>query len=465
MALRGSAVALAAALAAACGDATGPARAVEGLAFVRQPDTAVAGAPFAPPVVVELRDAAGRVVTSAADSVTIALDSGPGGAQLLGTTQVAAVGGVARFDDLAIELAGSGYTLIVRADSLSAVSAPFDVVPAAPARLILRSQPSATPKGMPIAPPIEVAVEDSFGNLATNATIDITAGLGANPGTLLLHASGLTPGNRIVQLIDPVSFDVIPPLPNAPAGEVVGMVFDPATAQVLAIIDLLRLTVIDPATGMESPIDTLDVPELRALAVEAGTGRLLTAGPFSAELFALDATTATTQLLGALTLAGDSITGINALATDPGDGTLYGIVQTLGNANRRIRNLVTIDAATLTATNIGTLSENGVADLAFLPNGDLLAVTGDGAPNPETLWRVDKATATMTAIVALGLGDDGETIATIPAVLLGTVTVPAVDGLARFADLRIETPASGYTLVFSAPGVPPVTSDPFDITP
>jgi methionine-rich copper-binding protein CopC len=50
------------------------------------------------------------------------------------------------------------------------------------------------------------------------------------------------------------------------------------------------------------------------------------------------------------------------------------------------------------------------------------------------------------------------------AALAGTTTVPAVDGVATFADLSIDTPGTGYTLAASASAITGATSDPFDIT-
>jgi hypothetical protein len=40
-----------------------------------------------------------------------------------------------------------------------------------------------------------------------------------------------------------------------------------------------------------------------------------------------------------------------------------------------------------------------------------------------------------------------------------------VNGVALFNNLRISTPGTGFTLTFSAPGLTPVVSAPFDINP
>lgn len=64
-----------------------------------------------PPFTVEIRDVNGNVVTTATDTVTIALASNPGPATLSGTLSVAAVNGVATFNNVTLSKSGSGYTL------------------------------------------------------------------------------------------------------------------------------------------------------------------------------------------------------------------------------------------------------------------------------------------------------------------------------------------------------------------
>ena len=48
-------------------------------------------------------------------------------------------------------------------------------------------------------------------------------------------------------------------------------------------------------------------------------------------------------------------------------------------------------------------------------------------------------------------------------VLTGTTAKAAVDGVAQFADLRLDQPGTQYTLVFTTPNLPPITSVPFDV--
>lgn len=63
--------------------------------------------------------------------------------------------------------------------------------------------------------------------------------------------------------------------------------------------------------------------------------------------------------------------------------------------------------------------------------------------------------------VTIAIGHNGGTL--MPGTLSGTRTVNAVNGVATFADLSIDQPGSGYTLVVSVPNVFTAESAPFNI--
>ncbi|HSQ32186.1 MAG TPA: IPTL-CTERM sorting domain-containing protein, partial [Gemmatimonadaceae bacterium] len=116
------------------------------LAFATQPSTAVAGEAIAPAVTVQVLDASGRPVPASTASVALAIGSNPAGGTLSGTLTVSAVGGVATFANLVIELSGAGYTLIASSSGLTpATSAPFEITPNA---VTTFSGPSTTGTGI-----------------------------------------------------------------------------------------------------------------------------------------------------------------------------------------------------------------------------------------------------------------------------------------------------------------------------
>ena len=66
-----------------------------------------------------IEDAYGNVVTSAANTVSVAFANNPTGATLSGTFSVTAIEGVATFSNLTINKTGSGYTLRVSSIGLT----------------------------------------------------------------------------------------------------------------------------------------------------------------------------------------------------------------------------------------------------------------------------------------------------------------------------------------------------------
>ncbi|MGH7521186.1 MAG: hypothetical protein ACREMI_07890 [Gemmatimonadales bacterium] len=100
------------------------------LAFLTEPTRALAGDTIGPDVQVAIQDQYGNVVLPATDVVTLGLGPTPPdpAAKFVGTANAAAVNGVAVFPGLAIDSAGSGYTLVATAlNRAGTQSAPFDI--------------------------------------------------------------------------------------------------------------------------------------------------------------------------------------------------------------------------------------------------------------------------------------------------------------------------------------------------
>jgi alpha-tubulin suppressor-like RCC1 family protein len=183
--------ALLAAGSVACSGATQP-PVPSKLTFVVSPGTASAGASFTPAVQVRVEDAQGNVVTSSTTPVIVAITSGTGttGAVLDGALVRPAVRGVATFNDLTIDKAGSGYTLTATATNLTgATSGMFAVIPGPVSKLVFTVQPSDAAGAQPITPAVQVAEQDSLGNTVTTSTDSVTVVLGANPGAGTLFGS------------------------------------------------------------------------------------------------------------------------------------------------------------------------------------------------------------------------------------------------------------------------------------
>jgi len=176
-----------AALLAACSDSTDTTPLAVQLAFTVEPSDATAGIAFDPVVAVAIQDASGNTVTSATNLVTVTIGTNPGGGTLTGTVSAAAVNGVATFSNLHVDKVGTGYTLTAAANGLQEATSTGFTIAAAPAtRLVFTVQPSNTMGGAAITPPVQVAAQDSVGNLATEFQGIVTIALGGNPapGTL-----------------------------------------------------------------------------------------------------------------------------------------------------------------------------------------------------------------------------------------------------------------------------------------
>lgn len=152
------------------------------LVFTAEPVSTQAGSAITPAVRVTAEDSLGNVVTGFTGNVTVTLFNNPGPGILSGANTVAAVGGVATFANLSVDRVGSGYTLIATASGLlNDFSAAFNITPGPPAQLVFTVQPSNTPAGATISPPIQVTVEDAQGNTVTGYIGTVTMVIGTNP--------------------------------------------------------------------------------------------------------------------------------------------------------------------------------------------------------------------------------------------------------------------------------------------
>lgn len=172
--------------------------AAEALAIVTQPTDATAGAAISPAMEVQVQDGFGNPVSGSTAEVNVAIENNPTGTTLGGTTAVAASGGVATFDALTLEAAATGYTLRATSQGLDAdVTTSFDVTAGAAAQVAFVTEPADGEGLEPLAPAVQVAVQDAFGNTVTGSTASVTLSLAADAsetgatlgGTLSQNAS------------------------------------------------------------------------------------------------------------------------------------------------------------------------------------------------------------------------------------------------------------------------------------
>jgi uncharacterized delta-60 repeat protein len=92
------------------------------LSFASVPSTAVAGSTISPAITVDVEDANGILVTTDTSTVTLSIGIGPIGARIGGTTSVVAVDGVATFTDITLSLAGNYALTAINGALTSATS-------------------------------------------------------------------------------------------------------------------------------------------------------------------------------------------------------------------------------------------------------------------------------------------------------------------------------------------------------
>jgi DNA-binding beta-propeller fold protein YncE len=114
------------------------------LRFEPLPATVESGEPIVPAVQVSIRDQAGAVVTTSSVSVELALESHASGARIRGTLRVAAIQGIATFDDLSIDRTAADLVLVAEAPEISATgrSSRFSSVVGPARKLAFISQPT-----------------------------------------------------------------------------------------------------------------------------------------------------------------------------------------------------------------------------------------------------------------------------------------------------------------------------------
>jgi len=153
------------------------------LVFSVQPEDSVSQATLSPVIKVQVLDAGGNLVETAKDPIELRISSNPDRGTLAGTLTVTAVGGEATFNDLSIDRAASGYSLVASASGLtSVVSSDFDIMVGRAAQLVFSVEPTNATVASPIAPAIKVQVQDSGGNWVTTVSNLVTLGIGTNPG-------------------------------------------------------------------------------------------------------------------------------------------------------------------------------------------------------------------------------------------------------------------------------------------
>ena len=398
------------------------------------PANVTAGAPFG--FVVEAELGQGNLDTSFNGDVTVRLSNFAGGdTGVGGRLTVQAINGIATFSGLTINQAGT-VAVLVSSNSIEGTYAQFNVVAAAFTNLVVTTP---TPASVTINAPFgfSVSVEDTYGNVDSTFNGNVTVSLGTNPGAaslggtvtvaavngaatftnltvnkagvgyrLIASSTNLTPANtgtfNVLVAGSATQFKIMSAVPsNITAGAMFGLV-------VKAVDDLGAVDT--TFNGTVTLSDNLGNVLGGSLSVQAVKGVATFTG--------LTADTA---------CSGDSLTASNGLLS----------VST---------NLFNVVAGTATKLVVASPMANVLANVAFP-----FQINAE-----DSFGNID---STFNGNVTVAFANN-------PAagVLTGTLTIQAVNGVARFTGITISKPGTGYTLQVTSTGLTAGTTSSFNVT-
>lgn len=407
------------------------------VAITSTPTSVTSGAAFG--VTATARDANGNVATGFTGNVTLSIATNPSAGTLSGTTTVAAANGVATFTGLSIDKAGVGYVLSAAATGVtSGSSASITVVAASAVSLAFTTQPVNTTAGTAFT--VAVAARDAQGNAAAYAG-DVTVSISEGSGT----AGAQLFGTLTVAAANGVA--TVPGLRVDKAGT--GYTLTAMTSGLSSATSASFAVASSPAAilALVAPIETTPAGASFGITVVAKDTLGNTATDFTGNVTlsignnpsggTLSGTTTVAAVNGVATLMGLSI-------DKAGEG--YTLTATATGVTPATSAAISVTAGSAAALAFTTHPPNTTAGTAFI----VAVAARDGQGNPTAY------TGDITVAITAGTGTEG-------AQLFGTLTVAAVDGVATFADLRVDKSGVGYTLTATASGLSSASSAAFAV--
>ena len=417
------------------------------LAFTVQPNTSYSGN-AAISVAVSIEDASGNVMTNANSAVMLALSGGAAGAALNGTTTMNAVNGVATFSNLAVDKAGSAYSLVATDGALTsgpltnASSRTFNITTGGAAKLVIIQQPTNSVAGATIAPSVKVQVEDAAGNLASSSTASVTLGFANNPGSGTL--SGVTTVNAVggVATFNGLSINKTG---NGYTLTASSSTLTSATSSAFDVTPGAATQLVFTQQPTDAPVAKSITPSITA-SVEDANGNVVTSDTSAVTIAignnpgggALSGTKTVNAISGLATFANLSINmpAVGYTLTIS-DGALTGATSSPFNETQSPVKL-----------SFEQQPGNSVAGAALSPAVTVQIVDADGN-------LVSTGDAQVTIAIASNSGASS---------LGGTLTVNASGGIATFSDLTLNKVGTGYTLAATSTALTTATSNSFDVT-
>jgi hypothetical protein len=380
--------------------------AVANLVVTVQPPAIVEpGADFGLTVTVE--DSAGDVDSAYSGNLTVALLNNPGGATLGGTLSVAVQSGVAAFAGLTLNNIGTGYTLQITGNGVTAVTTNAFDVQNAPIVINFDNLPASSSflQGSVISPAAQLS------NQLANQGVIFSTGLGADYVAVVPlgvgHATSGPNGISMAATDNTVTY-------NAP--------------------DYTVIQFVDPANPSDSAVT--DFVSIRG--DHGGSSNTLTMEAFDVN----------GNLLG--TDSQPDVGGETVSLSIPGISSVHILTTAQGNAGGIGLDDLTFDPLVPVAINHLVVTAQPTGSVTAGSGFGLTITAKDGSGNTLTSFN-------GTVTVALAVNPGGSTLG-------GTLMATAQDGIAMFSGLTLNKADTGYTLLVSASGLASVDTMPFDVT-
>jgi hypothetical protein len=418
------------------------------LAFSIQPSNVMAGAAITPGVKVLVQDANGNTVTTDNSTrVNVSIYYDAGGGLLSGTLINTAAQGEVAFNDLSINKIGAGYVLLPGAAGLSgAASNAFNVTLAPVNKVAFYVQPASTVAGQTITPPVQIAIQDLYGNIiSTDNSSEVTVAIGTNPGGGTLTGTATRTASAGIVTFDDLSinkvgngYTLVAASPGKNPGTSSGFNITPGSPYKLAYAVQPGQTV---AGQNISPALKVAIKDFFDNTVSSDN---------------------TSQVNVAIqnNPAGGTLAGTTAETAASGEATFSGLnIDKVGTGYTFIGTSAGLNPATSDAFNITPAAPNYLSFLAQPTNTRAGVII-----TPEVKVAVRDLFGNITT-------QDNSTLVNIAirdnpggGGLFGTKAKTSSAGIAAFDDLRINKKGDGYTFEATAAGLRPATSEPFNIT-
>jgi hypothetical protein len=390
------------------------------LVIAQQPTSAVAGQSIGT-VIVDVKDTYGNIVTGNTSAVTLYA-----GSAIIGTTTVNAVNGVATFTGLSIHQAGT-YTLSATQNGLtSATSSSITITPAAASQLVVAQQPAAITTAGQNTGTVVINVEDAFGNIVTtNSSAVAVSTTTTLTGTTSVNAVNGVATFSGLSIHQAGSFSLTATDGSLTSATTSSFTIVPAAASKLAITQQPTGATVGQAIG------TMIVQ------VQDTYGNLVTTDNSTVSV----ATSDSTPLSGAT-----SVQAVNGIATFSGLSTTVAGTRTLS---------VTDGSLTSATSSSLTITPSAATHLVIAQQP---SDTPAGSSLPTVIVNVEDQFGNVVT------GDNSTVALSTSTTLNGTTSVAAVNGVATFSGLSINT-IGNYSLSASDGSLTGTATNNFNITP